>query len=134
MTNASSTHTVHYDPKSLIDGELPLDREPFTLLTKAVLGQTEPGPPLRPCDYEQIALLLTGHAHALATDVRRHAAQLPEDHPRRALADIVLADAVRDLSLPLTGTARCAQDRAGTVRSLYERLDRFTRTARTCTG
>ncbi len=44
-------------------------------------------------DYEQIALQLTGHARAVASDVRRRADQLPKDSELKALADIVLREA-----------------------------------------
>ncbi|MGW7363096.1 DUF6415 family natural product biosynthesis protein [Streptomyces sp. NPDC054841] len=114
-----------YDPEGLIDAELPLDREPHELLAKAVLGWTEPEPALQPRDYQQIALVLTGHARAVAADVQRHAAQLPTDNPRRALADVVIEEAERRLSVQMDGTARCAQGRARMVRALYERLDRL---------
>ncbi len=42
-----------------------------------------------------------------------------------ALADIVLEETDRRLSVPAEGTARCAQNRARLVRALYERLDRL---------
>ncbi|ALO05678.1 hypothetical protein AQF52_0076 [Streptomyces venezuelae] len=49
----------------------------------------------------------------------------PKTTPARALADVVLAEAHRRLSVPPDGTARCAQNRARLVRALYERLDRL---------
>jgi len=125
MTHASSKHTVLYDPEGLIEAELPLDREPHELLVKAVLAWADPDTALQPCDYEQIALQLTGHARAVAADVQRHAQQLPTDNPRRALADVVLAEAQRQLCAPLEASVRCAQGRARLVRALYERLDRL---------
>jgi hypothetical protein len=97
-------------------------------LVKAVLAW-KGDPALATADYEQIALLLAGAARSVAGDVRRAAARLPEDHQARALADIVLEEAERRLSVPLEGTARCAQGRARLVRALYERLDRLTETS-----
>ncbi|MET9656751.1 DUF6415 family natural product biosynthesis protein [Streptomyces sp. NPDC006510] len=120
----SSTHLVLHDPEGGLDAELPLDRELHKALVKAVLGWTgDPGLP--PADLEQIALLLTGAARAVAADVRRAADLLPEDHGARALADVVLEEADRHLSVPLEGAARCARGRARLVRALYERLDRL---------
>lgn len=72
----SDTHTVLYDPHGLIEAERPLDRAPYEALVTAVLAWTNPD--LEPRDYEQIALQLTGHARAIAADVRRHAAALPK--------------------------------------------------------
>lgn len=120
----TSTHTVLYDPDGLIEAKLPLNREPYERLIQTVLAWAGPDT-LTERDYEQIALQLTGHARAVASNVRRHAAQLPKDHGPVALADIVLREAERRLSTTLRGTARCAQDRARTVRALYERLDRL---------
>ncbi|MFH8717482.1 DUF6415 family natural product biosynthesis protein [Streptomyces zaomyceticus] len=117
-------HVVLYDPEGRLDIELPLDRELHKCLVKAVLGWTG-DPALPPADLQQIALLLTGTARAVAADVRRAADLLPEDHAARALADIVIEEADRRLSVPLEGTARCAQSRARLVRALYERLDRL---------
>lgn len=74
---------------------------------------------LLPCDYEQIALQLTGHARAVAADVRRHAAALPKHDGRVALAEVVLREAGNLLAAPLEGTVSCAQNRARLVRSLY---------------
>uniref|UniRef100_UPI003EBD96FA restriction endonuclease n=1 Tax=Streptomyces sp. bgisy060 TaxID=3413775 RepID=UPI003EBD96FA len=125
----SSTHTVLHDPEGRIDGELPLDRETHQCLATAVLAWTaDPG--LETADYQQIALLLTGAARAVAADVRRAAAHLPEDHPARALADLVLQETDQHLSTGLEGTAHCVQRRARHVRALYERLDRLAKTAR----
>ncbi|MFH8558888.1 restriction endonuclease [Streptomyces celluloflavus] len=123
-----SHHTVLYDPEGLIDAELPLDREPHMSLVKAVLALTNPessGDALRPRDYAQIALQLTGHARALTSDVRRHFAALPPDSDALALTEVVLAEADRRLSTPSQGTLHCAQSRARLVRALYERLDRL---------
>ncbi|MFJ8677524.1 DUF6415 family natural product biosynthesis protein [Streptomyces sp. NPDC093589] len=131
MTHAYSTRTVLYDPDGRIEAELPLDREPYEALVAAVLAWTEPDTALQPCDYEQIALQLTGHAHAVAFDVRRYVACLPKGSGRRALAEVVLAEAERRLSTPSKGTARCVQQRARLVRALYERRDRLEKA--TCT-
>jgi hypothetical protein len=121
----TSTHTILYDPDGLIEAELPLDRVPYECLVKAVLAWSGPDT-LTTRDYEQIALQLTGHACAVAADVRRRADQLPADSGRRALADLVLREAEGRLSATLEGTVGCVQDRARLVRALYERLDRLT--------
>jgi hypothetical protein len=71
----SDTYAVLHDPRGLIEAELPLDRAPHEALVDAVLAWKDPD--LAPCDYEQIGLQLTGHARAVAADVRRHAAALP---------------------------------------------------------
>ncbi|MBK3582341.1 restriction endonuclease [Streptomyces sp. MBT57] len=101
-----------------------MDRAPYEALVTAVLAWKNPD--LTPCDYEQIVLQLTGHARALADDVRRHATALPKSDGRGALAEVVLREADGRLSTPLEGTARCAQNRARLVRALYTRLDRLT--------
>ncbi|WP_217243170.1 DUF6415 family natural product biosynthesis protein [Streptomyces sp. AC555_RSS877] len=120
----TSNHTVLHDPDGLIEAELPLDREPYESLVKAVLAWTGKDT-LTTRDYEQIALQLTGHARAVASDVRRRAAQLPKDSGPKALADIVLREAEGRLSATIEGTVRCVQNRARLVRALYERLDRL---------
>ncbi|MGW4995203.1 DUF6415 family natural product biosynthesis protein [Streptomyces mirabilis] len=120
----SGRHAVLYDPRGLIEAELPLDRAPHEALVTAVLAWKDPD--LEPRDYEQIALQLTGHARAVAADVRRHAAALPKSDGRGALAEVVLREAHGRLSTPLEGTARCVQNRARLVRALYTRLDRLT--------
>ncbi|MFD9636254.1 DUF6415 family natural product biosynthesis protein [Streptomyces violascens] len=120
----TSTHTVLYDPDGRLEAELPLDREPYECLVKAVLAWTDTDT-LTERDSEQIALHLTGHARAVAADIRRRANQLPQDSGPRALADVVLKEAEELLSTPLEGTARCVQDRARLVRKLYECLDRL---------
>lgn len=119
----SDTHVVLYDPRGLIEAELPLDRAPHEALVTAVLAWKNPD--LAPRDYEQIALQLTGHARAVAAHVRRHAAALPKSDGRGALAEVVLREADGRLSAPLEGTARCVQNRARLVRALYTRLDRL---------
>ncbi|MFF4756377.1 DUF6415 family natural product biosynthesis protein [Streptomyces sp. NPDC001270] len=120
----TSSHTVLYDPTGLIEAELPLDREPYECLVKAVLAWTGEDT-LATRDYEQIGLQLTGHARAVAADVRRRVGQLPKDSGPRALADVVLREAEGRLSTTLEGTVRCVQNRARLVRALYERLDRL---------
>lgn len=89
-----------------------------------MLGWTS-DPSLPPADLNQIALLLSGAARAVAADVRRAAGLLPDDHAARVLADVVLEETDQRLSLPMEGTARCAQGHARLVRALYERLDRL---------
>ncbi|MEH0415969.1 DUF6415 family natural product biosynthesis protein [Streptomyces sp. B21-083] len=120
----TSSHTVLYDPDGLIEAELPLDREPYECLVKAVLAWTGEDT-LAERDYEQIALQLTGHARAVASDVRHRASQLPKSSGRRALADVVLREAEGRLSATIEGTVHCVQNRARLVRALYERLDRL---------
>jgi HEPN domain-containing protein len=120
----TSSHTVLYDPDGLIEAGLPLDREPYECLVKAVLAWTGQDT-LTTRDLEQIALQLTGHARAVAADVRRRADQLPKDSGPKALADVVLREAEGRLSAPIEGTVRCVQNRARLVRALYERLDRL---------
>jgi endonuclease III len=120
----TSSHTVLYDPDGLIEAGLPLDREPYECLVKAVLAWTGQDT-LTTRDLEQIALQLTGHARAVAADVRRRADQLPKDSGPKALADVVLREAEGRLSAPIDGTVRCVQNRARLVRALYERLDRL---------
>ncbi|MBK3521016.1 MULTISPECIES: DUF6415 family natural product biosynthesis protein [Streptomyces] len=118
----TSSHRVLYVPEGLIGAELPLDREPYECLVKAVLAWTGTEA-LAERDYEQIALQLTGHARAVASDVRRRAARLPKGSGPRSLADIVLREAEGRLSVAVEGTVRCVQNRARLVRALYERLD-----------
>lgn len=120
----TSTHTVLYDPDGLIEAELPLDRAPYECLVTAVLAWTGQDT-LTTRDLEQIALQLTGHARAVAADVRRHADQLPKDSGPKALAGVVLREADGQLSKTIEGTVRCAQNRARIVRALYARLDRL---------
>ncbi len=109
-------------PPGLTEAELPLDRAPYEALFTTVLAWTDPD--LEPRDHEQIALQLTGHARAVAADVRRHAAALPRNDGRGSLAEVVLRGADGGLSTSLKRTARCAQNRARLVRALYTRLDR----------
>ncbi|WP_425588427.1 restriction endonuclease [Streptomyces tremellae] len=77
-----------HDPEGLLDAELSLDRAPHEALVTAVLAWKDPD--LAPRDYEQIALQLTGHARAVAADVRRLAAALPKSDGRGALAELIL--------------------------------------------
>ncbi|MEU1123853.1 restriction endonuclease [Streptomyces sp. NPDC005899] len=119
-----STHTVLYDPDGRIEAGLPLDREPYESLIKAVLGWTCPET-LAIRDYHQIALQLTGHARAVAAELRRRADLLPKSSGPRALADLVLREAQDQLSPLPEGTMNCVKARARTVRALYERLDRL---------
>ncbi|MFD7973680.1 DUF6415 family natural product biosynthesis protein [Streptomyces clavifer] len=120
----TSSHTVLYDPDGLIEAQLPLDREPYECLVTAVLAWTGQDT-LTTRDLEQIALQLTGHARAVAADVRRRADRLPKDSGPKALADVILCEAEGWLSTMIEGTVRCAQNRARFVRALYARLDRL---------
>lgn len=113
-----------YDRDGLIEARLPLDREPYECLVKAVLAWTGEDT-LSNHDLEQIALQLTGHARAVASDVCRRADQLPMDSGPKALADVVLREAEGCLSTTIEGTVRCIQNRARLVRALYESLDRL---------
>jgi hypothetical protein len=119
----SDRYLVLHDPDGRLEAELPLDRAPYEALVTAVLAWKDPD--LEPHDYEQLALQLAGHARAVADDVRRHAAALPKSDGRGALAEIVLREADRRLSVPPKGTIRCVQSHARLVRALYERLDRL---------
>ncbi|MFE7044960.1 restriction endonuclease [Streptomyces atratus] len=121
----SDTHVVLHDPDGRIEAKLPLDRRSHECLVKAVLAWGS-DPCLRAADYHQIALQLTGAARAVAHDARAIAHRLPDRHPARALADLVLEDTERRLTTPPRGTVRCVQGRALLVRTLYERLDRLT--------
>ncbi|WP_221357724.1 DUF6415 family natural product biosynthesis protein [Streptomyces beigongshangae] len=120
----TSPHTVLHDPDGLIEAGLPLDREPYECLVKAVLAWTGEDT-LTTRDLEQIVLQLTGHARALAADVRRRADRLPKDSGPKALADLILKEAEGRLSATMEGTVHCVQNRARLVRALYERLDRL---------
>ncbi|NYV73483.1 DUF6415 family natural product biosynthesis protein [Streptomyces sp. UH6] len=120
----SDSRAVLHDRHGPVDAELPLERAPYEALVTAVLAWQDPD--LTPRDYEQIALQLTGHARTVASDVQRHAAALPKNDGRGALAEVVLREAADRLSQPLQGTVLCAKTRARLVRALYERLDRLT--------
>ncbi|MFL0021410.1 restriction endonuclease [Streptomyces sp. NBUL23] len=120
----SSRHLVLHDPEGHLEAKFPVDRAPHECLIKAVLGWTgDPG--LTTADLQQIALLLTGAARAVADDVRRAADLLPDEHAARALADVVLDEVDGRLSVSVEGTVRCVQGRARLFRALYERLDRL---------
>lgn len=110
----TSSHTVLHDPDGLIEAELPLDREPYESLVKAVLAWTSEDT-LAVRGYEQIYLQLTGHARAVAADVRRRASQLPKSSGRRAFADVVLREVEGSLCATLEGTVHCVQKRARLV-------------------
>ncbi|WP_055689888.1 hypothetical protein [Streptomyces prasinus] len=109
----SDTYTVLHDSHGLVAAELPLDRAPYKALVITVLAWQNPN--LTSRDYEQIALQLTGHARAVAADVQRHAATLPKNDGRGALAEVILREAAGRLSAPIQGAARCAQNRARLV-------------------
>jgi hypothetical protein len=120
----TSTHTVLHDPDGLIEGHLPLDREPYERLVETVLTWAG-SDPLTPRDYEQIALQLTGHARAVMAGVERCVGQWPRGSEPRLLADVVLREADGRLSLKPEGTRCCVQNRARLVRALYANLDRL---------
>ncbi|MEH0432081.1 MULTISPECIES: restriction endonuclease [Streptomyces] len=116
-------HTVLYDPEGRIDTQLPLDRVTRERVVRAVLAWSDPAA-LRPDDYEQVGLLLSGAAHVVAADVRACAGHLPDDDGRRLLAEIVLGEA--DSRLPLRSrNLHRVKNRARMLRALYERLDRL---------
>ncbi|TJZ93620.1 restriction endonuclease [Actinacidiphila oryziradicis] len=116
-------YTVLYDPEGRIDAELPLDRATHERVARVVLAWSDPGA-LQPDDYEQVGLLLTGAAHAVAADVREYASRLPDDDGRRLLAEIVLGEA--DGRLPQRSrNLHGVQNKARMLRALYERLDRL---------
>lgn len=117
------THTVLYDPDGWNEAELPLDREPFETLVKAVLASTDPSDPLQPLDYEEVALQLAGHARVVADDVQRRASTLPTGNVQRVLAEVILRETERRLSTPSQDMVRCCQNRARLVDALYNRLD-----------
>ncbi|MFL4496521.1 DUF6415 family natural product biosynthesis protein [Streptomyces sp. VTCC 41912] len=116
--------TVVFDPEGRFGVGLPLDREPHMQLVRAVISWAGRAP-LPPGDAEQIALQLTGHAWAVAAELRHLCVGLPPDAESRVLAEAVLEEADRRLPQPLLGTLRCVQMRARLVRALYERLDRL---------
>ncbi|MEU1895757.1 restriction endonuclease [Streptomyces pristinaespiralis] len=118
----SRPHAVLHDPHALVDEQLPLAREPHMLLVQAVLAWTSKST-VAPRDCEQITLQLSGHARAVAADVRRRCAIMRLDAKSLALTEVVLGEAERRLSTPSMGTIACAQGRARLVRALYERLD-----------
>ncbi|WP_299540752.1 restriction endonuclease [uncultured Streptomyces sp.] len=119
-----STRTVLHDPDGLLEAGLQPDRGPHECLVTAVLAWTGPDT-LAIRDYHQIALQLTAHARALATELHHRTGRLPKDSGPKALAEVVLDETDAQLRLLPEGTMRCAQNRARTVRALYERLDRL---------
>lgn len=116
-------HTVLYDPEGRIDGQMPLDRATHERVVRAVLAWSDPAA-LRPDDYEQVGLLLTGAGHAVAADVRGHASRLPDDDGRRLFAEIVLGEADGRLS-QRSRNLHGVKNKARLLRALYERLDRL---------
>ncbi|KAF2775246.1 hypothetical protein STPH1_7433 [Streptomyces sp. OM5714] len=106
----SDTYLVFHDPDGLIEAELPLNRAPHEALVTAVLAWKDPD--LAPGDYEQIAPPAHRDARAVAADVRRLAAALPKSDGRGTLAEVILREADGRLFAPLSGTARCVQNRA----------------------
>jgi hypothetical protein len=82
-------------------------------------------PELAPRDYEQIVLQLTGHARAVATDVRRLAAALPKSNGRGAFAEIVLREADGGLSAPLKAPSAAGRSRPPRTVPLDTRLERL---------
>lgn len=111
-----------HDPEGLIKAERPLD-PPHAALVTAVLAWKAPD--LAPRDYEQIALQLTGHARAVAADVRRLTAALPRNDGRGALAEVVWlcsSGFVHEIGLwPNFCGAAGSQGRAQQVRSRIAR-------------
>ncbi|MFD0306424.1 restriction endonuclease [Streptomyces sp. NPDC127119] len=117
-------HTVPHGPHGRIGAEMPPpDRTMHEHLVRAVLTWSDPAA-LQPGDYEQVGLLLTGAAYAVAADVREHAARLPGDDGRRLLAEIVLDEADARLS-QRSRTLHAVQNKASVLRALYERLERL---------
>ncbi|MGW2841806.1 restriction endonuclease [Streptomyces sp. NPDC001493] len=116
-------HTVLYDPEGRVGAHLPLDRTTHEHLLRAVLSWTDPGA-LRPDDYEQIGLLLTGAARAVAVDVHDCASRLPDHDGRRLFTEIVLAEADGPLS-QRSRNLNGVKTKAGVLRALYGRLDRL---------
>ncbi|MFF4756365.1 hypothetical protein ACWD5R_39525 [Streptomyces sp. NPDC002514] len=72
---------------------------------------------------EQIGLLLTGAARAIANDVRQRAGTLPETDGRRLFAETVLAETAT-LAKP-SRDLEGVQSKARLLRALYGRLDRL---------
>ncbi|MFF3276603.1 DUF6415 family natural product biosynthesis protein [Streptomyces chrestomyceticus] len=116
------TYAAIHDPQGLAEAELPLDRETHEQLVRAVLSWTCPAA-LPPDDYEQVAVVLTGAAHAVATEVRGRTALLPRDDRRLVVTRIVLDEAAGRLAAPGPNTLHGVQHRARLIRALYARLD-----------
>ncbi|MGW1847744.1 DUF6415 family natural product biosynthesis protein [Streptomyces sp. NPDC001966] len=117
-------NAVLYDPEALLAEELPLDRAPMMALVDAMLARTDASG-LRAGDCAQIALLLTGHARIVAAEVSRHVQALPADSELRPVAEQVLQEAERRLSVTSQTTLAHAQQRARLVRALYRSLDQL---------
>ncbi|MGW9117831.1 DUF6415 family natural product biosynthesis protein [Streptomyces sp. NPDC055663] len=117
-------NAVLYDPEALLAEELPLDRAPMMALVDAMLARKDASG-LRACDCAQIALLLTGHARIVAAEVSRHVQALPSDSELRPVAEQVLQEAERRLSVASQTTLAHAQQRARLVRALYRALDQL---------
>ncbi|MFJ6787696.1 tryptorubin family RiPP precursor [Streptomyces angustmyceticus] len=66
----------------------PQERGPHESLVTAVLAWKDPDLEARDC--EQIAFQVTGHACAVAAEVRRHTATLPKSDGHGALAEVIL--------------------------------------------
>ncbi|MCX4736978.1 DUF6415 family natural product biosynthesis protein [Streptomyces sp. NBC_01363] len=115
---------VLYDPEALLAEELPLDRAPMMALVDAMLARKDANG-LRAGDCAQIALLLTGHARIVAAEVSRHVEALPKDSKLRPVAEQVLQEAERRLSVTSQTTLAHAQQRARLVRALYRGLDQL---------
>ncbi|MFL4910918.1 restriction endonuclease [Streptomyces sp. MMS24-I2-30] len=122
--NGPNGYTVLYDPEGRIEAQLPPDRTTHERVLRAVLAWTDPQA-LPPDDYEQIGLLLTGAARAIADDVRERAGTLPETDGRRLFAETVLAETAT-LAKP-SRDLKGVQSKARLLRALYGRLDRLQR-------
>ncbi|MET8747274.1 DUF6415 family natural product biosynthesis protein [Streptomyces sp. NPDC004728] len=120
-------NAVLYDPEALLAEELPLDRAPMMALVDAMLARKDASG-LRAGDCAQIALLLTGHARIVAAEVSRHVEALPADSELRPVAEQVLQEAERRLSVTSQTTLAHAQQRARLVRALYRSLDQLDKT------
>ncbi|GAA1293039.1 DUF6415 family natural product biosynthesis protein [Streptomyces sanglieri] len=117
-------NAVLYDPEAFLAEELPLDRAPIMALVDAMLAR-EDASGLRAGDCGQIALLLTGHARIVAAEVSRHVEALSKDSKLRPVAEQVLQEAERRLSVTSQTTLAHAQQRARLVRALYRALDQL---------
>ncbi|MFG3533039.1 DUF6415 family natural product biosynthesis protein [Streptomyces sp. NPDC047917] len=117
-------NAVLYDPEALLAEQLPLDRAPMMALVDAMLARKDASG-LRAGDCAQIALLLTGHARIVAAEVSQHFEALPKDSKLRPVAEQVLQEAERRLSVTSQTTLAHAQQRARLVRALYRALDQL---------
>ncbi|MDH6624655.1 hypothetical protein M2271_002459 [Streptomyces sp. LBL] len=98
-----SSYTVLYDPEGLLGAEFPLDSEPYMKLVKELLDWPDMAD-LSSSDCLQLALQLTGHGRAVAGEVRKLCDELAEGDEIRALGEVVLAEADRQLSARRMGT------------------------------